>query len=74
MPGIALSLSGVATGLILALIVTRLLKSLIWGVKPNDPVTFVGAGFLLIAVATVASFLPAARLAQVDPAQTLRDE
>jgi predicted permease len=74
MPGIVLSLSGVATGLVMALLVTRLLNSLIWGVKPTDPLTFVGVGLLLIAVVTVASCLPAARLARIDPAQTLRDE
>ena len=74
MPGIVLSLSGIGTGLILALFVTRLLKSLIWGVKPTDPLTFAGVAFLLIAVAIVASFLPAVRLARIDPAQTLRNE
>ncbi|MBV8570303.1 MAG: ABC transporter permease [Acidobacteriaceae bacterium] len=74
MPGFVLSLSGVGAGLILASAVTRVLKSLIWGVKPTDPSTFVGVGLLLFGVATVASFLPAARLTRIDPAQTLRDE
>jgi predicted permease len=74
MPGILLALSGVAAGLVVALFVTRLLKSLIWGVKPADPLTFMAVAFLLIAVAAIASFLPAARLARIDPAQTLRDE
>jgi hypothetical protein len=74
MPGIVLSATGVLAGLILALFLTRLLKSLIWGVKPSDPLTFVGVGLLLITVAALASVLPAARLAQIDPAQTLRDE
>jgi hypothetical protein len=73
-PGILLSVSGVGTGLVLAFFVTRLLKSLIWGVKPTDPLTFFGVGVLLIVVATMATFLPAARLARIDPAQTLRDE
>jgi ABC-type antimicrobial peptide transport system permease subunit len=74
MPGIVLSITGVATGLLLSFVVTRLLKSLIWGVKATDPVTFIAVGFLLIAVATAASFLPATRLAHIDLAQTLRDE
>ncbi len=74
MPGVVLSVSGVGTGLILSLGVTQVLKSLLWGVKPNDPLTFAGVGFLLVAVGAVASFLPALRLAQIDPAQTLRDE
>jgi predicted permease len=73
-PGIVLSLSGIGAGLMLALFVTRLLKSLIWGVKPTDPLTVAGVAFLLVTVAAAASFLPAVRLAQIDPAQTLRDE
>jgi ABC-type antimicrobial peptide transport system permease subunit len=74
MPGIVLSITGVGTGLILSLSVTQVLKSLLWGVKPNDPLTFAGVGLLLVAVAAVASFLPALRLARIDPAQTLRHE
>ncbi|MBV9761594.1 MAG: ABC transporter permease [Acidobacteriaceae bacterium] len=73
-PGILLSLSGVGAGLMLAAILTRLLKTLIWGVQPGDPVTFVAVGFLLLAVASLSSVLPAARLARIDPALTLRDE
>lgn len=74
LPGIVLSVTGVGFGLILALLTTRLLKSLIWGVKPTDPLTFIAVAFLLVGVATIASFLPATRLAQIDPAKTLRDE
>lgn len=73
-PGIVLSLSGVGAGLILALFATRLLKRLIWGVKTTDPATFLTVALLLIAVATLASIIPALRLARIDPAQTLRDE
>lgn len=74
LPGILLSISGVVTGLILAFFATRLLKSIIWGVKATDPMTFVTVALLLIAVATLASVIPALRLAHIDPAQTLRDE
>lgn len=73
-PGIILSIGGVFTGLVAALLVTRLLKSMIWGVKASDPLTFTVVALVLIAVATVASLIPAMRLARIDPAQTLRDE
>jgi predicted permease len=73
-PGILLSLGGTACGLILALFVTRLLKSLIWGISATDPVTFFSVALLLIAVAALASGLAALRLIRLDPAQTLRNE
>jgi predicted permease len=73
-PGILLSVAGIAGGLLLALFATRLLKSLIWGVTPTDPVTFFSVAVLLILVAALASALPALRLTRLDPAQTLRNE
>jgi ABC-type antimicrobial peptide transport system permease subunit len=74
MPGIVLALGGTATGIVLALFATRLLKSLVWGVTTTDPTTFTTVGLLLVAVAGVASLIPALRLARLDPAQTLRNE
>jgi len=73
-PGITLSLAGIASGVVLSLFATRLLKSLIWGVKGTDPLTFIIVAILLILVAAVSSALPALRLTRLDPAQTLRDE
>jgi ABC-type antimicrobial peptide transport system permease subunit len=73
-PGIVLSLAGIACGTVLALFASRLLKGLVWGVPNTDPITFVVMGLLLIAVAGLASIVPALRLARLDPAQTLRDE
>lgn len=73
-PGIMLSLAGIACGTVLALFASRLLKGLVWGVPNTDPITFVVMGLLLIAVAGFASIIPALRLARLDPAQTLRDE
>jgi len=73
-PGILLSLAGITAGLVLALFVTRLLKSLIWGVTATDPVTFLSVAVLLIVIAGLSSALPALRLTHLDPAQTLRDE
>jgi predicted permease len=73
-PGILLSVAGIMAGLVMALFVTRLLKSLIWGVTATDPITFLSVAVLLIFVAALSSALPALRLARLDPAQTLRDE
>ncbi len=73
-PGIILSLAGIATGLVLALFATRLLKSMIWGITATDPVTFLGVAALLVCVAALASIVPALRLTRLDPAQTLRQE
>jgi predicted permease len=73
-PGILLSLAGITAGLVLALFVTRLLKSLIWGVTATDPMTFLSVAVFLILVAALSSALPALRLTRLDPAQTLRDE
>lgn len=73
-PGIVLAAAGVLCGLVLALFATRLLKSLIWGVAPTDPVTFVVVALLLITVAALSSLIPALRLARLDPAKTLRSE
>jgi putative ABC transport system permease protein len=73
-PGIVLSLAGIAFGTVLALFATRLLKGLVWGVANTDPATFVAMALLLIAVAGLASIIPALRLSRLDPAQTLRDE
>jgi predicted permease len=73
-PGILLSAGGVLAGLVLAWFAVRLLRSLVWGVKPTDPSTFAVVAAILIVVAIVASVTPALRLARIDPAQTLRDE
>lgn len=73
-PGILLGCAGIFCGCVLALFATPLLKSLIWGVPPSDPLTFlVVAGFLIL-VTAIASVLPALRLARLDAAQTFRSE
>lgn len=73
-PGIALSLAGIACGLMLCVFATRLLKSLLWGVAPTDAVTFAAVAALLMIIALAASAIPALRLAHLDPSQTLRHE
>jgi predicted lysophospholipase L1 biosynthesis ABC-type transport system permease subunit len=70
--GMAPVLAGLAVGIPLALLATRLLRSLLYEVSASDPVTFVGVAALLAAVALVASWLPSRRAARVDPTVTLR--
>ena len=68
-----LVLVGVAAGLGLSLLAGRSVASLLFGVKPNDPLLLASACALLGIIAAVASFLPARRAARVDPAQLLRE-
>ena len=71
---LALVFGGVILGLLVASFVTRLAESLLFGLKPNDPMTMTAATILLIGVATVAGLLPARSAARVDPLVALRDE
>jgi predicted permease len=65
---------GLATGLFLALLATRAVRPLLYGVAPFDAVTFAAVGLLLFGVALVASLGPAGRAARTDPVITLRLE
>lgn len=65
---------GVAAGCALALAMARIAGSLLYGVGPADPVTFIGAPLALGVVAFVAAWLPARRASRIDPAQVLRQE
>jgi predicted permease len=69
-----LSLIGVAAGIGAALGVTRLVRSMLYEVKPDDPLTFVVAAGLLVIIALAAALTPARRAAGVDPMQALRHE
>ena len=74
LPGLALALAGIAAGSVLAAFASRLLRHLIWGVRPGDPVTFAVVAMVLLVVAAAASFIPALRIMRLNPAQTLRQD
>ena len=65
---------GVAIGVPLALALARSVSSLLYGLKPTDPLTILAAVVLLFAVAGIASYLPARRASRVDPMAALRYE
>ena len=69
-----LTLIGIALGLMGAVASTRLLRDMLFGIKPVDPLTFAGMTFLLICISLVACFLPARRATKVDPMNVLRGE
>ena len=72
--GALLTLVGVAAGVFGAFALTRLMASLLFGVRPTDAVTFISVSALLAVVALCASFIPAQRATRVDPMQALRHE
>jgi putative ABC transport system permease protein len=69
-----LAVGGVGLGLLASATAVRTLSSLLFGVQPLDPATLATSGVLLVACAMVASYVPARRAMQVDPAVALRDE
>jgi len=72
--GIRLSAAGIVLGLLGTMALTRLMRSLLFEVNPNDPVTFAGVAILLLVVAFTACYLPARRAAKTDPVAALRHE
>jgi putative ABC transport system permease protein len=72
--GVKLGAAGCAIGLVGAFAASRLVRSLLFGVSPFDPLVMVGAAFVLLLLALVASLIPARRAAAVDFMQALRSE
>ena len=70
--GLLTAAAGTAIGLVGAAGLTRVLESLLFGVKPTDPLTLGVVAALLLAVALVACYLPARRAARIDPLIALR--
>jgi predicted permease len=71
---ILLVLIGVVIGIPMILVTSRLIRSYLFGIRPYDPVTVIGAAFLLILVSIAAVWLPARRAAKIDPMEALRYE
>jgi predicted permease len=69
-----LALVGIVVGVAAALLLTRLVKSMLYGIQPYDPLTIVGGVLILLAVALAASWIPARRAAGVQPMEALRHE
>ncbi|MGH9428080.1 MAG: FtsX-like permease family protein, partial [Terriglobia bacterium] len=72
--GLKLAGAGIVLGLIGAISLTQLLRSLLFGVSPADPLTFLAVPVLMVLVALLACWLPAQRAAKVDPMEALRNE
>jgi putative ABC transport system permease protein len=72
--GLRLAVIGLAIGLGLALLATRMLSGLLFGVSPSDPATYVAISVILVGIAILASYIPARRATNVDPMIALRTE
>ena len=72
--GVRLAVLGVVIGVAAAIVLTRLMRSMLFDVGATDPATFVLAPLLLVGVAVLASYLPALRATRVDPIEALRSE
>jgi putative ABC transport system permease protein len=71
---VRLAIAGAALGLVAALLVSRLMAGLLYGIRPADPPTFAGVALLLTGVALLACYVPARRAMRIDPIIALRHE
>jgi predicted permease len=74
MPGIVMAVAGLVIGCVAAYGASGWIRSLLWGVRENDPATFMAVVGALLAVAVAASVIPALRVRRVDPVALLRSE
>jgi ABC-type antimicrobial peptide transport system permease subunit len=72
--GMKLALLGVTLGLAASLALTQIMKSMLYGVTPSDPLTFLSVTAMLVVIALAACYIPARRAMRVDPMVALRDE
>jgi predicted permease len=72
--GLRLSIAGIVVGALAAIAITRLMRSLLVGVSPTDPATFVAIVMLFACVALAASYIPARRASKLDPIEAIREE
>jgi putative ABC transport system permease protein len=72
--GMKLTLIGMALGLMGAVASTRLLRDMLFGINPFDPLTFAAMTLLLMCISLIACFLPARRATKLDPMNVLRSE
>ena len=72
--GLRLAFVGVVIGILGALALTRLMSSMLYGIRATDPITFVIVAFAVIGMALLACFIPARRATKVDPIMALRYE
>jgi putative ABC transport system permease protein len=72
--GLLVAFMGIGIGLVASMALTRLLQTMLFGIKPTDPATFIAVGLLLAGVALLASYIPARRATKVDPIVALRYE
>ena len=71
---VLLATVGVAFAMPVTLALSRAMRSVVYGIKPHDPITLIRAAVLMITVAALAAWLPARRAAKVDPMEALRYE
>ena len=72
--GLLLAIAGAVIGIGASMAVTRLMASMLYSVRPNDPATFAGVSLLLVLVALAACLIPARRAMRIDPMVALREE
>jgi ABC-type antimicrobial peptide transport system permease subunit len=72
--GMSMACLGVVIGLVGAVAVSRFIASLLFGIRPTDPLTFTGVTLILLAVALVACYIPARQVTGIDPLKALHYE